>query len=149
VEETHATREITRWEVRTVLTEACPGLEEAFAQADADLDVGEDRLTYHEVSEAVRLMAEWFRGGLTDCFAALFGAFERCLLEGNDEAVELILVGVFEDLQNGNITEMDDFSVWEPFLHPVSARGWKAVVDFWNGDADALRRFRVHPPESG
>jgi hypothetical protein len=132
---------ITRWEVRGLLSEACPDLSNALAEEDANLDPGEERLTYLEISAAVRQMAAWLREGKTGCLPPIFGVAERCLLEGDEDAVVLILVGLFEDLQNSGMTDLPTFEVWEPFLGPLSARGWKAVADFWDGDARAIDSF--------
>jgi hypothetical protein len=64
-------------------------------------------------------------------------------MEGDNEAVELILVRLLEDLQNSNMTEFPDPSVWESYLGPVSARGWRAVAAFWEGDVTVIGGFRV------
>lgn len=132
---------ITRWDVRGVLSEACPDLSGALAEEDANLEPGEERLTYLEISAAVRQMVAWVREGKTGYLAPIFGAAERCLLDGDHDAVLLILVALFEDLQNSNITGLPTFAVWEPYLGPVSARAWKAVADFRDGHARAIDDF--------
>jgi carboxymethylenebutenolidase len=68
------------------------------------------------MSAITRFLAERLRSGHTEHFGTFFQSVERCLLDGNDEAAELIVVGLLEDLQNGNITKFDDYSVWMPFF---------------------------------
>jgi hypothetical protein len=89
-----------------------------------------------------RFLADKLRSGDTEMFEQFFATVERCLHDGNDEAVELVMVGLLEDLQNSNITHMD-MNVWVPFLSPTTRRAWKAVEDFWNGDVNAISRFSV------
>jgi hypothetical protein len=134
---------IGRFEVRAVFTEACPPLEAAFAEADADRGEGDVRLPYLEIAAVVRELAVRLHGSDTACFESFFAAVERCLLEGDHETVEMILVGLLEDLQNSNMTKFSDFTVWEPHLGPTTARGWRAVAEFWAGDVMAISRFRV------
>jgi hypothetical protein len=52
----------------------------------------------------VELLVDKQLSGDTDSFGALFSPVERCLLEGDDEAVNLVVVGLLEELQNSNIT---------------------------------------------
>jgi hypothetical protein len=127
-------------EVRGALEADWPELKAMLVEHDADPISG--GLTYLEMSAVARFLADELRSGQTDRFPAFFDAVETCLLEGTHEAAELVTVGLLEDLQNGNITGLDDYSVWVPFLGPTSQRAWQAVEDFWNGiDPDALKWF--------
>jgi len=55
----------------------------------------------------------------------------------------LVMVGLLEDLQNSNVTKVEDLSSWEPYLGPVARRAWMAVIAFWQGDIGAINRFQV------
>ena len=46
-----------------------------------------------------RFLAEKLRSGDTAEFGPFFEAVERCLHEGTDEAITLVMVGLLEDLQ--------------------------------------------------
>jgi hypothetical protein len=93
----------------------------------------------------MRFLAEKLRTGDIARFPAFFQAVERCLHDGDERAVQLVVVGLLEDLQNGSITALEDHSVWFPFLGPNSRRAWQAVEAFWKGDADALRPYSAQP----
>jgi hypothetical protein len=128
-------------EVRHALVAACPEL--AGPLADNDANPGNQGLPYVEMSAIATHLGAKLREGETDCFRPLFAAIEQCLLDGDNATIELVMVGLLEDLQNANITEVPDFSLWEPNLGPVSQRAWTAVAEFWAGDTTAIGRFRV------
>ena len=127
-------------EVRVALEAGWPELASMLVEHDADPVTG--GLSYLEMSAVTRFLAEKLRAGDTVKFGPFFEAVEVCLHEGSDEAVTLVMVGLLEDLQNSNITDME-MGVWVPFLGPTTRRAWKAVEDFWNGDVDAIARFSV------
>jgi hypothetical protein len=128
-------------EVRSALETDWPELASMLVEHDADLASG--GLPYIEMAAVARFLAEKVRSGDVEHFESFFETVERCLDEGSDEAVGLVMVGLLEDLQNSNITELDS-NVWVPYLKPTSRRAWQAVEDFWNGDAEAISRFSVH-----
>jgi hypothetical protein len=119
--------------VRGALESGWPELASMLAEHDSDPVGG--GLRYLEMSAVARFVADKLRLGDTEHFGTFFQAVERCLIEGSDEAVALVTVGLLEDLQNGNVTQFDDYSIWFPFLGPKSALAWKAVEDFWMGGA--------------
>jgi hypothetical protein len=116
-------------DVRGALADCWPELASALAEHDADPVVG--GLTYPEMSHVARFLADRLRGGETDRFPRFFAAVERCLVEGDHDAVSLVTVGLLEYLQNGTVTGFDDYSVWKGYLGPRSQRAWQAVEDFW------------------
>lgn len=116
-------------DIRGVLADGWPELESALAAHDADPVVG--GLRYPEMSHVARFLAERLRAGETDRFPRFFAAVERCLVEGDHDAVGLVTVGLLEFLQNGNVTGFDDYSVWEAYLGPKSRQAWRDVEDFW------------------
>lgn len=125
-------------DVRRALEADWPELGAMLIEHDADPISG--GLSNLEMSAITRFLAEKVRAGDTANFGAFFDAVERCLHEGNDEAVTLVMVGLLEDMQNANVTELDK-KVWLPYLQPTTRRAWQAVEDFWNGDVNAISRF--------
>ena len=125
--------------VRGTLEAGWPELVSVLAEHDADPVGG--GLAYSEMSAIARFLADKLRSGETERLAAFFRSVERCLLEGDHRAVELVVVGLLEDLQNSNVTQLDDYPAWVPFLGPQSRRAWQAVEDFWSGDVGAISRF--------
>ncbi len=113
--------------------------------AEHDADPVSGGLSYLEMAAIARFLAGKFRRGETDSFREFFSAVERCLLEGNDEAVTLVMVGLLEDLQNSNVTDIEDYTVWAPYQGPTTLRAWNAVEAFWNGEVNALSSFEPRP----
>ena len=69
------------------------------------------------------MLGEADRAGETDGLSAVFETVEQCLLYGTPETINLVVVGLLEDLQYANIAKLRDDSVWEPYLGPASVRG--------------------------
>jgi hypothetical protein len=126
--------------VRGVLIDAYPDLVATFRQNDED-PIGQG-LMYLEMASVATYLGERLRAGETTGFRSFFEAIERCLSEGTPDTVELVLVGLIEDLQNTNITQVDDESKWDEFFGPITRRGWQAVNDGWAGDVGAIIRFK-------
>ena len=70
-------------DVRGLLTEACPGLAEPFAEEDAD---SSERLSYLEINAAVRWLATRVRDGDQSCLPAVFEVAELVLIDGTKGA---------------------------------------------------------------
>jgi hypothetical protein len=126
-------------EVRDALALAWPEL--AGPLDESDKDAIADGLTYLQMAAIARYLGARMGARETECMQPTFDAVERCLQEGSPEAVELVMVGLVEHLQNANVTRVCDDSRWVPYLRPVSLGAWKAVSDFWKGDPDAIKRF--------
>jgi hypothetical protein len=126
--------------VRPALEADWPELASMLVEHDADPVGG--GLSYLEMAAVARFLAAKVRSGETGRFGPFFEAVERCLHDGDDEAVTLVMVGLLEDLQNSNITELDN-EVWVPYLSPTTRRAWQAVEDFLSGDVGATSSFSV------
>ncbi len=127
-------------DVRGALEADWPELATMLAENDSDpINAG---LPYIGMAAVARFLATKVRSGDTSMFEVFFDAVERCLHEGDDEAVNLVVVGLLEDLQNSNVTELDN-EVWEPYLRPTTRGAWRAVEDFWNGDVGAISRWSM------
>jgi hypothetical protein len=127
-------------DVRGALEADWPELASMLIEHDADpVSSG---LSYLEVAAVARFLADKVRAGDVAHFDAFFDAVERCLHEGNEEAVTLVMVGLLEDMQNSNVTGLDN-DVWVPYLRPTTRGAWQAVENFWNGDVNAISRFDV------
>ena len=123
-------------DVRGLLTEACPGFAEPFAEEDAD---SSERLNYLEISAAVRWLSARVRDGDESCLPAVFEVAELVLIDGTKSAQDLVVVGLFEDLQNYGVTGGIAWSVWERFLGPLSRDAWQALIDSWGGEEPSPR----------
>jgi hypothetical protein len=125
-------------DVRAKLLDACSDLGPVFIETDEDLD---ERLTYLEIAAVVRWLVAKVSSAEDACLPAIFGVAEQCLANGTGETRTLITVGLFEDLQNDNMTEGVSSQVWERHLGPLSKSAWTAIAAFWQGDREALPRL--------
>ena len=101
-------------------------------------------MAYTEIPAIARFHATKIRSGEIRHLETFFDAVERCLHEGDGEAVTLVVVGLLEDLPNSGFTDLDP-GEWLPYLRPTSRRAWQAVEEFWNGDVGAIARFSLQP----
>lgn len=112
-----------------------PSLREGWDD-DENLD-DEGRLHYMDAAaaahHAVRLLARRKRMAEVTAFLALV---ERLHVEGDEYVRELATIGFLEDFQTGidkHHTLTRDAVL--PLLGPESARWWRALDRFWNGEA--------------
>lgn len=110
--------------------------------AEHDLDPVNAGLPYVAMGAVASFLATKVRSGDTGMFGPFFDTVERCLHDGDDEAINLIVVGLLEGLQNSDVTELDN-EVWELYLRPTTRRAWEAVEAFWNGDVGAISRWSL------
>jgi hypothetical protein len=126
-------------EVRSILVAAYPALADPLAEIDANpITQG---LHYPEMAAVARHLGVKLKQGETAGFPEFFNAVESCLRGGSADAIELTVVGLLEDLQNGNITGVEDYSRWEEWLEPEAREAWAALTHMWNGDKVALQTY--------
>lgn len=118
-----------------LLVAACPSFLGA-AELDAYLDAFEeadepDR--YVRTSALAHHLVGRLEAGRTEEVAAVGGAAELVLTTGDDDAVELVRMGLFEYLQN--ICSHDDVLVdadlVPPLLGPAGRQAWHEVDELW------------------
>jgi hypothetical protein len=95
--------------------------------------IAEDQLFYLDVAtfgrDAFRALLE---GRDEPWIAELFGVVERALIEGDENARELIVVGMFEAMQNANHAQGPDDLI-EARLGPRSGTAWGDLIEGWTG----------------
>ena len=95
---------------------------------------------YLALADLARHLVQKLETGDTQAFAAVFAVVEQWIECGDPYVSEAAIVGLLEDLQNGNFrtrTQPADFEAW---LGPRSRRWWAEVGDFW--DRLAAGNFR-------
>jgi len=129
---------ITRDQVMPMLLAACPSFEQPWNDYVSDPTYDEELLYIH-LGEFARHMVSLQKAGHTAEFKAVFGVTEALHLEGDPYVREAATIGLLEGIQNvaGN-SELDPESFF-PYLLPESAKSWKKLNAFWDGDATALR----------
>jgi hypothetical protein len=122
-----------------LLRAACPSFEAPWQTyvADATYDA---RLLYVHLGEFARhLVGLMVEGRLSD-FEAIFDVIERLHVEGDSYVKEAATIGLLEGIQNvaGDRTDPEAFV---PYLKPETAKWWRALNAWWDGDTNAARRL--------
>jgi hypothetical protein len=105
---------------------------------------------YLATAELAHHLIEMLRRGEAEELRQVFALVERLLIEGDEQARNLVCVGLLEDIQNGNLhmdglkygpTQPEDF---RPYLHARSLECWEYLYRFWSNVqsgslADAIR----------
>lgn len=93
----------------------------------------EGRLLYVDIGEISRIIVTDFKQGNTAYFNIFFEKAEE-ILQSCDGVVEtLIVIGLFEDIQNIAAGEINYYSGFNDWLMPISKSKWDNLIDFWQG----------------
>ncbi len=68
--------------------------------------------------------------GKTDEIRSIFSVVEQLILEGDPYVREAAIIGLLEDLQNGNLHQTTQPKDFIPFLPPESRFWWEKVDTF-------------------
>ena len=92
-----------------------------------------DRLPYYDIGRIASCIFEKFKSGEVQNFESFFGSVE-VILENCDHYIgELMVIGLFEDIQNISGGEIDYYKGFDKWLKPLSKKGWDELIDFWEG----------------
>ncbi len=92
-----------------------------------------ERLDYIDIGEIARFILTKFKAGKYETLKVLFDKVEILLIDCDTEIENLIVVGLFESLQNICGTETDYHYVFNPWLRPISKEKWDKLIDIWEG----------------
>ena len=92
-----------------------------------------ERLDYMDISEIARFILTKFKAKQHEILKVLFDKVETLLIDSDSETENLIVVGLFESLQNICGTETDYHFVFNPWLRPISKEKWDKLIDSWEG----------------
>lgn len=132
-------------EVVPLLLDACPTVRDAWQKHLEFWDGQQERGHYNDAAVIAQHIVESFERGDVSEFPATFGHIERCLLEGDEEAVNLVTVGVIEGIQN--IASHRPFGS-QPFIAWLGPRGriaWDELCVQWEQVAEAIASGKVEP----
>jgi hypothetical protein len=122
---------ITRHDMFDPLLAADPGFEPQWRAFDAYWRGKPEQPLYVVLSELARHLIAKLRAQDTQAFEAVFGVVERWLVEGDEYVRGAARIGLFEDLQNGNLHVSTNPSDFERWLKPESTQAWKRMRAFW------------------
>lgn len=63
-----------------------------------------------------------------------FKKVEEILQTCDSEIENLIVIGLFESIQNIGGNQINYYSAYDKWLKPLSKSKWEALIDFWEGN---------------
>ena len=120
----------------TILSNSCKELKADFNNYLLDtyqtLEYTDNRLTFPDIGNISRFIVWKFKFGDTSCFDKIFENAELILNEGSETTQNLIIVGLFEGIQNvGGWHKVDYYTGFDKWLKPKSKKAWDELIDFW------------------
>lgn len=93
-----------------------------------------ERLSYLDVAEIARFLVDKIKAGQTSFFQGLFNQIEFILSSCDRYVKDLLVEGLFEDIQNGcGREDIDYYQNFDQWLKPLSKQEWDKLIDFWEG----------------
>jgi len=92
-----------------------------------------ERLYYLDVSEIARFIIDKIKAGQTSFFEEFFNQIEFILSNCDDYVGELIVIGLFESIQNAGGKDINYYQGFDQWLKPLSKQNWDELIDFWEG----------------
>ncbi len=120
-----------------LLLNDCPSFSERWREHLALY--GDEQVFYMDLGAFVDHIIDLYEQNQTQEFPAIFDSIERLHVEGDDQVRDGAILGLLEGIQNTAGNRGIDPEVFAPYLKPESAKWWKKLNDFWNGDVTALR----------
>ena len=93
-----------------------------------------ERLDYMDIDEIARFILTKFEAKQYETLRASFDKVETLLIDCDSQTENLIVVGLFESLQNICGSEIDYHFVFNPWLRPISKEKWDKLIDSWEGN---------------
>jgi len=92
-----------------------------------------DRLIYIDMADISRFIANKKLSGEVEYFEIFFENVETIFTNADETVRNLIVVGLFEDIQNIGGKEIDYYRSFDQWLKPNSLKAWRTLIDFWEG----------------
>ncbi|RZK28690.1 MAG: hypothetical protein EOO61_21715 [Hymenobacter sp.] len=92
-----------------------------------------ERLYYLDMSEISRFIVDKIKAGQTSFFKEFFNQIEFILSNCDDYVGELIVIGLFEGIQNVGGKDINYYQSFDQWLKPLSKQNWDELIDFWEG----------------
>lgn len=91
------------------------------------------RLIYLDIAHISRYVVECVKTEKTDFFERLFGKIEHIISNCDHDIENLIVVGLFEGIQNIGGQEINYHFGFDKWLSPTSKIKWDNLIDGWEG----------------
>jgi hypothetical protein len=90
-------------------------------------------IDYCDIGEIARFIVDKLKVGQTELFEPFFANVENVLSDCDTRVENLIVVGLFESIQNICGTEIDYHYVFNSWLKKLSKTKWDELIDSWEG----------------
>ncbi|HLP65091.1 DUF7674 family protein [Flavobacterium sp.] len=104
------------------------------SEVKIEYDNQNDRLNYMDIGEISRFIVEKKKAEQTETFQIFFENVEEIMIYGEHYVKELIVIGLFEGIQNIGGTEIDYYNSFDKWLKPNSLKAWRELIDFWENE---------------
>jgi hypothetical protein len=121
-----------------MLLSACPSFQRQWDEYVNDPTYDEELLYIH-LDEFANHLVSLLKSRDASEFEAVFAATEALHVAGDAYVREVATIGLLEGIQNSAANRDLDPESFFPYLQPESAKWWKKLKAFWNGDVTALR----------
>jgi hypothetical protein len=122
---------IHRPQMGALLLEACPSFEPEYKKFVAEWADEPDLPMYCVFGDFARHLSGLLVQRNNQVLHRVFSVVERFIVQGDKYVQEAAIVGILEDLQNGNLHSGTTPEQYLPFLLPQSRRWWGKVEAFW------------------
>ncbi len=96
-----------------------------------DYEDPSDRLAYIDIADISRFIVDKKKSGQTENFETFFKNVEELMTLGDDYVKNLIVVGLFEGIQNIGGYEIDYYKSFDKWLNKNSLKAWRDLIDSW------------------
>jgi len=96
-----------------------------------DYDDPNSRLPYGDMGDIAMFIVDKKKSGQTNDFGQFFENAEEILKHGDDYVQNLMVVGLFEGIQNIGGREIDYYRSFDQWLKLNSLKAWRELIDFW------------------
>lgn len=94
----------------------------------------DERLSYVEIGNISNFIVRKFKTKETECLAKIFENAEIILQKGDETTKSLIVVGLFEGVQNvAGWHKVDYYNGFDKWLYPESKVVWDKLIKSWEG----------------
>jgi hypothetical protein len=124
---------------------ACPAAGPAWREHLAFWGDEPDRGAYNDAAVIAHHLVDSFERGELSELPAAFAVLERCLVEGDEWARDLTMIGVIEDIQNIASHRPFGPGVFVAWLGPASRAAWDEVNGWWEQLAEAKAAGSLGP----
>ena len=99
-----------------------------------DYEDPSERLSYIDIGDISRFIVDKKKSEQTEKFKTFFENVEEIIIHGDHYVQELIVIGLFEGIQNVGGSEIDYYRSFDKWLKLNSLKAWRELIDFWEKD---------------